>query len=304
MLCHPGVLVEFGDLSLEKAKKILLHDDYRKNRHLWDADSLSLAPDHDELTPACPERLYTAKRLTQHAISQIILHEMGHVLHGHRGLCSAHGWLNWDDLVVDEPPVKIDFLGPEHRQALELDADAYSINEFFTQLVNIHFSDKPGIVMQTMQFSDFVKDFKLWLFSMYSLFRLNGNRDFFSKVPEVAAHPPAAIRSIWCWGTLNLILKNHPQFNDLFVQQQINQLISSALELIGEVELAFQLISKEPSHVTWFEGPLFSAKYGEEYQERLRKPMDELSPLLVEYAYADVVPWPSYLSEKIPDRMR
>lgn len=185
MLCSPKVLTWVGDVSVEEVSK--LDNPFMINTETL-MEFLNANPDQ-RLVPNDPVRWDAAQILTSYAMQFLALHELGHIVRGH---------VDYYNLLAEESPIhklladsgaqvlpNVDQLGLK-LQAMEWDADYFATFHGALASYQVH-----NVPLSTEENKEVLE---LWLFAIYSTFRLLSLFPYNANVLASRSHPPAGIR--------------------------------------------------------------------------------------------------------------
>ena len=232
MLSSKNILTEYGDISKENDALKLI------NAQITDINILFLSKDPDEkIAPKCEIRYHLAHLLTIFAIKFLVIHEYGHIIFGHldyQNIKTKNCY--WNEISYEENEEKLD---PLISQTLEMDADCYGVNKGIEML--IHYSENNNGLIDELKYflSPLESSLSLWLFSIYSMFRLFGfkNKDI-SKL-KTSFHPLTGIRQHIVFITAHTIFQNN-QYKEL-----LSKIPELEVSTIKSVEKAFEEISMQ-----------------------------------------------------------
>lgn len=234
--------------------------------------------------PACPIREAYAKVLTNVALHNILLHEVGHLACGHLG------WLRAES---DEPAL-VDGVAKSssktdqilQRQALELQADLYSLDamlqfslfsmEGLAQGHELGQTDAERIAYK-LAFGDPLKCIRSLAYTIYVIFRSEQMGSWSAAGLNTASHPPPLLR-------LRLLLPNLIDFlqesSSAFSNKEA--LIDIVLLFIAEAEQDLcRAIGRAHDKAAFYE--VLKSEQAETHLSALLVEMDRLQPELEPY---------------------
>ncbi len=276
MLSNKFVLKEFGDISEESEVKTIY------NPQITDTNVLFISKEPSEkIAPKNKERFHLAQLLTSHAINFLGMHEYAHINFGHLDyIINSTNKLDWSETIHynSEKEKSID---PVISQTLEMDADCFAVSIGLRTIISANKNIdkvKPELIPF---YKDLFSALKLWLFSIYTLFRLFGH-----SIPKMAdiktlSHPPASIRQHMVFSTAcTFFIENKAEFID-----KLKEVIPAT---ISEVENAFKIIS-----ITKQDHSFFSFGHTTEASNHiifLMRNWNKVRPLLEPYTFGNLAP--------------
>lgn len=185
MLSNPNVLTQWGNPSLETVDtdKIL-------NAQITNLDIYYLASaDNQAKFPKDSTRSSLSSLMTMNALKFIMMHEYGHIVMGHLDFIRT---INESSFYFEfEETSKLHSL---ISQTLEMDADCFGINIGIRE-IEMQIEKRTFIPNEFKQFyKDFESSLSLYIFSIYSFFRLFGMEKIDFATLESLSHPPSGFR--------------------------------------------------------------------------------------------------------------
>jgi hypothetical protein len=275
MLASPNILKEFGDISKEcKTKKIY-------NAQITDLNLLFLAKETTEdVAPKDEIRFTLALLLSSFAIKFLIMHEYAHIIFGHVDYMGhTTNEFSWNEINYDKNTIKnIDSL---FTQTCEMDADCFGVNIGMQEL-NIYFQNLPEVKDELkLFFKDIRVSLKLWIFSVYSMFRLFGYRDYNINDVKSYSHPPSGIRQHMIFASIYTIFEAKKE-------RLILDSIDEVVKVFSSVEQAFEEISHQA-----YNHAAFKFAYSSEARKHVSLLMsnwNNVRPHLEKYATGNLAP--------------
>ncbi len=235
MLSNPKILISYGDILKEVESPKIHNAQITCIEHLYlQIDDLN--PLHFPV-PKDPARKSIAEFLSYTAIKYLILHEYGHIVMGHleyKNEVTNSFSFNEVFCITDSK----NQLNPLISQTLEMDADSYATNASLSDLQII--VENMGQLPDDVKFiyKNFKESFSLWVFSIYSFFRLFGNKKDSVEQLKTSFYPTTGMRQI---SMVTLIAKLYAQNGKKYT----DELFQIALQSSAQVEKSFAEISEQ-----------------------------------------------------------
>jgi hypothetical protein len=217
------------------------------------------------LLPNDPIRVATVKMFVKHVLDFLIFHEYAHIVHGHLDYCNT---------ISDQSPTSVD---PLIFQTLEVSADSFStIMNLFLLYKGV--PEKNHIITEELQsyYRDRDTALKMWLFPIYTYFRLFGHTNLRHCITS-DKHPAPGCRA-------NLIMDEVLFFMDYtFGNAAVDPLAERCIDIIIEVEEAFAEVSEQG-----LDARTIRSSFSDEMMNHTRNlfaKQSEIDELLKEYSY-------------------
>src|SRR5258706_2733842 len=126
MLSHPNILPQIGNAAEERIRQPFHSEGFSQNYNDLLASRGAGGGRLADVMPNDPHRRYYAEKLAIYAFDFLVLHELGHIRHGHCQVARDHGINFISELLLS---ARSDALSTEQKmilQAMEMDADAYA----------------------------------------------------------------------------------------------------------------------------------------------------------------------------------
>ncbi|MEJ6981576.1 hypothetical protein WG906_14005 [Pedobacter sp. P351] len=278
MLSNRHVLTDFGDCSKEsEGNKIF-------NPQITDVDILFSAKEPSEkITPKDIKRFYLAQLLSSLAMKFLFLHEYAHIIYGHLDFyIDSTKACTLVELLYSENNNDLKRIEPLISQTLEMDADCFAVNIAMQDILFI--TRNTSLIKEQISFfyNDLSTSLRIWLFAVYSLFRLFGASTPKETDLKRLSHPPPGIRQHIIFATMHTIFQSKPETNIL---QDIPTICVNTLQ---EVEEAFQQISYSSLNSDAIRFAYKQSSF--EHVSFLLQHWNTVRPLLEKYAYANLAP--------------
>jgi hypothetical protein len=275
MLSSKEILTEFGNVS-EESDNVKIFDPQITDARIFYMAKEPPAP----VAPKNPVRYYLAQLLTAYSIKYLLLHEYAHIIFGHLDfLNSQNNSFECSELTYNNFKNGID---PLTSQILELDADSYAIYTAIKEILVLQ--ENSSLIKDELLpfYKDLSTAIKVWLFAVYTLFRLFGN-----SVPKVEdlkklSHPPSGIRQHILFATSYSVFETKPETKFLEIIPNL------CVETMKEAESAFQKIS-----IKKLNSEALAFAYKKESFDHvtfLMKHWNNVRPKLEQYAYGNLAP--------------
>lgn len=259
MLSCPEVLKEFGNPSIEIKPEPLFN--------AQNSDFMTVFTPNSYIIPKNGERQDIANLLTEFAMKFLYLHEYFHIVNGH---------CDYKVTRKDNPFKALDL------QTLEMDADCsavcFSIQEVFAY--NENYKSFNSKFIQTL-FKDVDKLVYLWMYALYSLFRIQGYRESHKKKLLTDNYPPVGSRQKFVFSTLYTFLEK--ELNPL--KDKVSKLSNKT---ILNVEKAFEEISEQGYDTKQIRFAMDIEVHNHEL--KILENWNNIRPELSKYAYVKLAP--------------
>ena len=230
IMSSPNILPEIGDISKEgKTKKLF-------NPQQYDLDTYFLCkPDEENIMPKDTTRQLYASLFTKAALNFLFDHEYAHIVFGHVDYIASTKKIF--SITEEESSEET----PLDSQTLEMDADSFAAHHGMLLLKILN--DDPSQLSEFRRpfFCDWKKGVSNWLFSIYSLFRIFGYKNYTHDMLLKYSHPPTGLRQRLIAHTLYGLLTERIKIDikdDFFeIHHDIIEKVENAFNEISETKL-------------------------------------------------------------------
>lgn len=276
MLSCPTILEEFGDSSKEIKPRPLF------NAQITDLTTLLNSKEEDVLInlPKDHQRLYFSQFLTSTAMKFLFLHEYGHIANGHLDLKFS---LDKSTSFYEINNFKhTDTISALDLQTLEMDADCYAVCKGIIEILDLNKNcDSISEPFIKDFFGSLDKCIYLWVFAVYTFFRIFGFRKCSVCELESYTHPPIGLRQHFVITTLDAFFdKNKIAFR--------SELLETWKKTIIGVEKAFEEISEQGYDVSQFRFAMKNEVF--EHGRKIMRNWNNIRPMLQNYAFCELAP--------------
>jgi len=271
MLASKSLFPEIGNPLIEKETRKIY------NAQITDANTLFLVVDPNEnFTPVDESRLVLSEYLTAFAIEFLAMHEYAHVIFGHVDYLNSKSQTFYWNEAVESKKCLID---PLISQTLEMDADCYGVSLGMQKVVGIVNSHNSN----PLPFSSSLDScLAMWLFSVYSLFRIFGFKNVSIESIKETCHPLTGIRQHLIGATVIAYFETTNQIDFA------SKVAKISADVHFQVEKAFEEISEQGYDVS-----ALSAGYHQkslEHSHLLVEHWNAVRPELEKFAYGNLAP--------------
>jgi hypothetical protein len=270
MMSSPNILPTIGDVSKEKETKKLF------NPQQYNLDTYFLCkPDEENIMPVDKTRQLYASLFAKTALNFLFDHEYAHVAFGHVD------YIAMTENVFNISEEELIGMTPLNSQTLEMDADSFAAHHGMLLLKIIN--DEPTDLSEFRRpfFCNWKQGVSNWLFSVYSLFRIFGYKNYEINSLLKYSHPPTGLRQRIIAHVIGRLLSERLNVDleeDFF---EIHH------DIIDKVENAFNEISE-----TKLNRNAIDFAYTEEASEHMKlivKNWETVRPKLEKYAHGYLV---------------
>ena len=269
------ILTDVGDPSKGmEAKKTL-------NPTLTELGQLTLPKEHHETSaPIDNTRILFAQQLIKMVFEFLIWHEFAHVIFGHVDYVhSVLGSFEIEEIEGEKEPHN--WLDALVSQTLEMEADGFATNRGL-DILDVLITNPDALTSELRPYlNDWSSAIKMWVFAIYTFFRLFSNQNNVRGI-EKASHPVPAVRSILVLATVCTILQ--PK-NDAAFLERVSKI---CIDAAAAVEGAFEEILQQKLDLTHFS--FIMQEEASAHGHFLMKNRNAIIPLLQPFTYAPLRP--------------
>jgi len=275
MLSNPNILIDYGDALSETNMEKVFTVQMTDYENLFNINGEAALP-KDKV------RQNLARHFTAQALKFLVTHEYGHIVCGHLGYLDSLGLdqsLKEADGFIDN---KINFT-PIFSQTLELDADSIGIVYTIRSaqyLLSIALPDEFKLFYKNLN-----DTLSLWLFPIYSLWKLSDNNEPNSKEFHNLSHPSPSTRQYITIATISTMLISSPKDFKLD-GEEIKRLVAALHQTTLDVENAFSEISEQ----IFDDSLLMLNSEVIDHSILLQKNWNNVRPLLEPFAFVKLAP--------------
>lgn len=235
MLANPNILSDYGNPNKETAPEKIENAQFTCFRHYYDVVGFN---EKNHPVPKDVTRYQLAMLLSCFVIRFLTSHEYGHILCGHVGYGDSlfESFAMREYFNSNSPDKKI---RPLISQSLEVCADLYAFSTGINNILLALEEKKAGIKNGSEIFFNGIENsLKIWLFGIFTFWRLFGMYGFNTNSLKDYSHPPEQVRSLFYfrWLEPQLITKN-----SIISSNAAADIVD---KVVRDVEMAFAEISK------------------------------------------------------------
>ncbi|HEY9048287.1 MAG TPA: hypothetical protein VIN08_20410 [Ohtaekwangia sp.] len=276
MLASKSVWPKIGNNQLETDHKKIL------KAYINIYDKITFRFDNQDIAiPQDKLRLEFAILCTNHAFDFLIYHEIAHILRGHVGYLASliennFYWREFDNLSQRSK------LPSDVSQTLEMDADSFATNRSLNIIASNLKDTKQVNEIFRFAFKDWSTILPIWVFSIYSLFRLFGYRQYAVEDAKKLSHPPSSIRMALIAGNIVTL------FELKYGKELIPSVVKDIIESTKAAEDAFSEITFQEANWDIYRNSY--TKESTDYIFSITDNWNKVRPVLEEYALGNLPP--------------